>query len=638
MTIDATDASFENDVLLRSDAVPVIVDLWAPWCGPCKALSPIIERVVDATGGAAELVKVNVDENPMIAQSFQVQSIPAVFAIKDRKIVDRFIGALPEADVHDFVARLLPAASEAEQLVAAGDEASLRRALELEPDLPAHGRRLGGDPRRTGGGRGSPEPAGQRSPTRARRGTSPLSPGSRSPARPWPRAPTAKAATRSWKGTWTLCWSGEVGRTGTPGACRPARDDGPLGPEARAIPQGAHGPAVLRESGRSQGAGGAQPGLVAPAPDPVGPRCSSLRPDDPGVGRGHPQSHHGLVLRPGLVFQPGPFLRACRGAGRQGADVLDVGGVKAGPGPEVSEEEELDRVMPVIASLRDRFDVPLSADTWRASVAAAAFEAGAVLGNDISGFADPAYLPAAARAGASVVATHIRLAPRVPDPEPHYDDLVGEVAGFLLDRAERALASGITADRIVLDAGLDLGKTARQSLTLLQSSAPSRLARLSAACCRRRTRPSSVSCSGLASTIAARPPWPRRPWASQVAAGWSACTTWPAPARSVTCWRRSSSRPRPTTTAGPSRARSGETGAPPRQRPPRATRLGASVHERPSPDEPSPTRPASLSSKAPSRCLSIAVSPDFSPSSTRRAASKVRRPRDRSRTTSRRWP
>src|SRR5208282_1916209 len=105
------------------------------------------------------------------------------------------------------------------------------------------------------------------------------------------------------------------------------------------------------------------------------------------------------------------------------------------------------------------------------SVAAAAFGAGAVLGNDISGFADPAYLPAAARAGASVVATHIRLAPRVPDPEPHYDDLVGEVAGFLLERAERALASGITADRIVLDAGLDLGKTARQSLTLLQSSA-----------------------------------------------------------------------------------------------------------------------------------------------------------------------
>ena len=114
--------------------------------------------------------------------------------------------------------------------------------------------------------------------------------------------------------------------------------------------------------------------------------------------------------------------------------MLDVGGVKAGPGPEVTEEEELDRVVPVIASLHERFDVPLSVDTWRASVAAAAFEAGAVLGNDISGFADPDYLAAAAAAGASVVATHIRLSPRVPDPEPHYDDVVAEVERFLLDR------------------------------------------------------------------------------------------------------------------------------------------------------------------------------------------------------------
>jgi putative thioredoxin len=137
MTIDTTDASFENDVLARSDTVPVIVDLWAPWCGPCKALSPIIERVVDSTGEAAVLVKVNIDENPMIAQSFQVQSIPAVFAIKDRKVVDRFIGALPEAAVREFVDRLLHAPSEAERLVAAGDEASLRSALELDPNLPS---------------------------------------------------------------------------------------------------------------------------------------------------------------------------------------------------------------------------------------------------------------------------------------------------------------------------------------------------------------------------------------------------------------------------------------------------------------------------------------------------------------------
>jgi putative thioredoxin len=137
MAIDSTDASFEDDVLVRSDTVPVLVDLWAPWCGPCKSLSPIIERVVEATGGAVELVKVNIDENPLIAQSFQVQSIPAVFAIRNRQIVDRFIGALGESAVREFVNRLLPTPSEAENLVAAGDEASLRRALEIEPDLPA---------------------------------------------------------------------------------------------------------------------------------------------------------------------------------------------------------------------------------------------------------------------------------------------------------------------------------------------------------------------------------------------------------------------------------------------------------------------------------------------------------------------
>jgi len=156
---------------------------------------------------------------------------------------------------------------------------------------------------------------------------------------------------------------------------------------------------------------------------------------------------------------------------REGADVLDVGGVKAGPGPEVTEEEELDRVVPVIAALHARFDVPLSVDTWRASVASAAFDAGAAVGNDISGFADPGYLPAAAAAGATVVATHIRLAPRVPDPTPHYADVVAEVERFLVERAERALAAGLAADHVIVDAGLDLGKTAEQSLLLLQRSA-----------------------------------------------------------------------------------------------------------------------------------------------------------------------
>jgi putative thioredoxin len=134
---DITDATFEQDVLERSVTVPVVVDLWAPWCGPCRTLGPILESVVEATNGAVELVKVNVDENPRVSTAFQVQSIPAVFAVRDRQIVDHFIGALPEPQVAQFIARLAPAPSLADALVAPGDEASLRRALDLEPDHPA---------------------------------------------------------------------------------------------------------------------------------------------------------------------------------------------------------------------------------------------------------------------------------------------------------------------------------------------------------------------------------------------------------------------------------------------------------------------------------------------------------------------
>jgi len=131
---DVTDATFEADVLARSDAVAVVVDLWAPWCGPCKTLGPILERVVGATDGAVELVKVNVDENPGIGQAFRVQSIPAVYAIKGRQVVDSFIGALPEAAVRDWVSKLAPQPTEADLLAQAGDEASLRKALELQHD------------------------------------------------------------------------------------------------------------------------------------------------------------------------------------------------------------------------------------------------------------------------------------------------------------------------------------------------------------------------------------------------------------------------------------------------------------------------------------------------------------------------
>ena len=153
-----------------------------------------------------------------------------------------------------------------------------------------------------------------------------------------------------------------------------------------------------------------------------------------------------------------------------GAELLDVGGVKAGPGPEVTEPEELDRVVPAIEALRSRFDVALSVDTWRASVLDAACRAGAVVGNDISGFGDPEYLAVAARHDATVVATHIRLRPRVPDPEPVYADLVADVATMLRDRADRALAAGLAPAQIVLDAGLDLGKTPAQSAVLVRET------------------------------------------------------------------------------------------------------------------------------------------------------------------------
>jgi dihydropteroate synthase len=164
------------------------------------------------------------------------------------------------------------------------------------------------------------------------------------------------------------------------------------------------------------------------------------------------------------------FFRLAERLVADGADLLDVGGVKAGPGPEVGEQEEIERVVPAVEALKARFDVPLSVDTWRASVARQAYSAGAVMGNDISGFADPEYLAAAAHAGATVVATHIRLAPRVRDPEPHYDDLIGEVSSFLADRCAQARSAGLPDTRIVIDAGLDLGKTAEQSLELLRAS------------------------------------------------------------------------------------------------------------------------------------------------------------------------
>ncbi|MGI8683950.1 MAG: tetratricopeptide repeat protein [Acidimicrobiales bacterium] len=133
---DVTDATFERDVLQRSAQVPVVVDLWASWCGPCVTLGPILEKVVAETDGAVELAKVDIDANPGVAGQFRVQSIPAVFAVKDGQVVDQFIGAIPESKVREFVAGLAPARRDVDLLAEKGDEDSLRSALAIEPDHP----------------------------------------------------------------------------------------------------------------------------------------------------------------------------------------------------------------------------------------------------------------------------------------------------------------------------------------------------------------------------------------------------------------------------------------------------------------------------------------------------------------------
>ena len=135
MAIDVTDATFKTEVIERSEQVAVVVDLWAPWCGPCRTLGPILEKVIGATDGKVVLAKVNTDENPAVSQAFQVQSIPAVYAPRNGQVVDGFVGAYPEHAVQEFVDRLLP--SEQEQqlaaLLAEGTEGSYRAVLQIEP-------------------------------------------------------------------------------------------------------------------------------------------------------------------------------------------------------------------------------------------------------------------------------------------------------------------------------------------------------------------------------------------------------------------------------------------------------------------------------------------------------------------------
>ena len=135
MAIDVTDASFQTDVIERSMHTPVVVDLWAEWCGPCRTLGPILEKVIGATGGRVVLAKVDVDANPQVAGAFRVQSIPAVYAVDQGQIVNGFVGALPEHEVQAFVDSLGPSQEDLQldALIAQGDEASLLHALEIDP-------------------------------------------------------------------------------------------------------------------------------------------------------------------------------------------------------------------------------------------------------------------------------------------------------------------------------------------------------------------------------------------------------------------------------------------------------------------------------------------------------------------------
>lgn len=168
----------------------------------------------------------------------------------------------------------------------------------------------------------------------------------------------------------------------------------------------------------------------------------------------------------GKTFALDKAIAAAVTAANAGADWVDIGGAPFAPGPEISVDEELDRVIPVISGLASQSDVVISVDTFRAEVAAAAIKAGANVINDTTGIHDPRMAEVVAESNASLVITHSLAQPRKPHPKPHYDDVAAEIAEFLQERIERAVALGVPESRIIIDPGHDLNKNTVQTLEL----------------------------------------------------------------------------------------------------------------------------------------------------------------------------
>ena len=171
----------------------------------------------------------------------------------------------------------------------------------------------------------------------------------------------------------------------------------------------------------------------------------------------------------GRTFDLAPAVEAALAAVEAGADIVDVGGVPFSPvSREVSEAEETDLIVPFVEEVLRHSDVALSVDTFRSGVARAAVTAGAGIINDTSGLADPAMATVAAELGAALILTHSKAAPRTWLQSPQYDDVIGEVRGFLAERIERALALGVRWDQLIVDPGPDLNKNTLHTLEIVR--------------------------------------------------------------------------------------------------------------------------------------------------------------------------